>query len=153
MLKNKLPYSYYPIIIKPNELSKYHKQIIYDFDQEHFPECISSPLRDTFWLFVYYKDPSNIIAYSALDMNRKKDYYFLARSGVDEEHRGNGIQKYMIRSRIEYAKTISNKQIMTYTHPENIASMNSLISCDFRIFKPKYRFAGKNMIYWQYKGL
>lgn len=133
----------------PNSPIKDFHQTIYDFDQEYFPDCISSPIKNTYWIIATHMEEP--IAYAALEMNPKKDYNFLARCAVDEKHRGFGLQKHLIKLRVNYSKQNSNKPIITYTHPENIFSSNALISSGFKLFKPKYRFAGKHMLYWKYK--
>ena len=59
------------------------------------------------------------------------------------------IEKQLIKRRLKAARNRNIINITTYTSPENYASINSLISCGFKIYKPKRRDAGKEMLYWK----
>lgn len=56
--------------------------------------------------------------------------YFLSRAGVLPGWRGQGLQRVMIDYRIKLAK---GRPVYTYTSADNVASMNNLIACGFRI--------------------
>lgn len=58
--------------------------------------------------------------------------YFLSRACVDPAYRGQGIQKRLIRARVRRARKLGCPRVVTYTHPGNVASINSLIACGFR---------------------
>lgn len=70
------------------------------------------------------------------------------RALVDRKHRGNGLQRRMILTRIRAAKRNKCKSIITYTTTDNIPSANNLIKCGFVLYNPSYAYVGKNVLYW-----
>lgn len=70
-------------------------------------------------------------------------YCFMSRSGVIERCRGQGLQKRLIRVRRAFAKKSGCKSVLTYTMPDNAASMNSLISCGFKTYDPENPYLGE----------
>jgi len=138
----------------PSEIDKQIKSLVKRFDNKFFSGCIRSPVRNTHWVFIYHiiYNRRVPIACACIEISDRKDYSFLARASVERSYRGRGIQKLLINERVNIAKEYcSEYPVVTYTYPSNIASMNSLISCGFKTFKPKYRFAGKHMVYWQHQ--
>lgn len=77
---------------------------------------------------------------------------FLCRAGVVPESRGKGLQKRMIRKRVQWARAEGMTEVVTYTAPWNVASARSLQACGFKIYAPHVRWAGDWMVYWS-KGL
>ena len=73
---------------------------------------------------------------------------YLIRAAVHPDHRGNGLQKRMIRARLSYARRAGWTRAVTYTLADNAPSANSLIACGFRVFVPRYEWAGSSVIYW-----
>jgi L-amino acid N-acyltransferase YncA len=73
----------------------------------------------------------------------------MIRSGVLTKHRGQGMQKRLIRARIAMAKRHGFKQIVTYVLDWNLASANSLIACGFRLYIPESKYAGSKAFYFQ----
>lgn len=76
---------------------------------------------------------------------------FLSRSGVLREHRGNGLQKRLIKARLAKAPKAGWSRVVTYTLWNNPASSNSLISCGFRLYLPETPWVGDDVAYWQFK--
>ena len=78
------------------------------------------------------------------------DTGYLCRAGVLPSHRGQGLQKQLIRIRIRKAKALGWSWLITDTH-ENPASANSLIACGFRMFEPSVPWGATGTLYWRKK--
>ena len=75
---------------------------------------------------------------------------YLSRSGVLEEHRGNGLQKVLIKKRVAYAKKLGWHTVLTDTIHNNAPSINSLISCGFKSYLPLFPWGSKDIaVYWR----
>jgi GNAT superfamily N-acetyltransferase len=75
---------------------------------------------------------------------------YLCRAGVLPAHRGQGLQKRLIRARIQVAKEKGMNWLVTDTN-DNPASGNSLIACGFKLFEPTVPWAANGAIYWRMK--
>lgn len=73
---------------------------------------------------------------------------FLCSAGVLWEHRGQGIQKRLIRIRVAKARRLGWEWVVSNTNPKNHASSNSLIRCGFKLFKPWWPWAYRGSLYW-----
>lgn len=67
---------------------------------------------------------------------------FLSRCGVLASHRGQGLQRRLIKARERVAASLGAKVMLTYTVSNNAHSMNSLFSCGYRAYLPAQRWAG-----------
>jgi GNAT superfamily N-acetyltransferase len=76
---------------------------------------------------------------------------YMVRSGVLKAHRGQGIQKRMIKARCALAKRYGFSAVVTYVMDWNLASSNSLISCGFKFYKPQVKYYGDDVLYFQRK--
>ncbi len=79
------------------------------------------------------------------------DFALLNRSGVLPEYRGNGLQKRMIKKRIEWAIENNLNRLITYTAVDNVESINSLIHVGFKSYLPANMWAGSEYSYWMKK--
>lgn len=77
--------------------------------------------------------------------------WYLARAGVRDKYRGQGLQRRLIKSRIRAAKAQGATTIVTDTTATNAPSANSLIRCGFRVYVPAWRWALPNSIYWRFQ--
>jgi GNAT superfamily N-acetyltransferase len=73
---------------------------------------------------------------------------YLSRAGVLPRFRGRGLQRRLIDQRVEWARRRGASRCVTYTHPENIQSVNNLIACGFRLYLPDDRWVGAEYLYW-----
>jgi ribosomal protein S18 acetylase RimI-like enzyme len=108
----------------------------------------SKPSNDTmFWVG---KDPhGDIVAYGGMRFPPEwPGVAFLSRTGVHSEHRGQGLQKRLIRARVSHAVKCGCRSVVTYTSPDNAASANSLISCGFKVYVPTTQYVGDGYVYW-----
>lgn len=76
--------------------------------------------------------------------------FYMNRAAVAREFRGFGLQKKLIKQRVEFCRSIGKEPIITYTVIDNPESSNSLISCGFKLYTPEYAWAGDKVLYWRY---
>jgi GNAT superfamily N-acetyltransferase len=96
-------------------------------------ELTEDDLEGSAWWMVSSKDGP--VAFAGVHMHTKC-YASLIRVGIEEEHRGHGLQRKLIRVRVRWAKKQKAKGVVTYTLADNIASSNNLIKEGFRLFEP-----------------
>jgi RimJ/RimL family protein N-acetyltransferase len=70
---------------------------------------------------------------------------FFNRAGVVAEHRGNGLQKRLIRAREAGARALGLREVVTYVASWNCASINSLIACGYKTYSPAVKWAGRSV--------
>lgn len=95
-----------------------------------------------------------VVGYASLQMVDRGTSGFLTKAGVLPEARGNGLQKRLIRVRERRARELGAKTTITYTADWNVASMNSLISCGYKTYRPAYDWGlpfADGGIYWKKK--
>ena len=113
--------------------------------------CFNLPLpyTDGQWWIAY--DGMNPVGFCAVipSFQWQKTGYLL-RSGVMPDYRGRGLQKRFIKLRIKYAKEQGWDWLVTDTR-YNPASVNSLISCGFKLYKPSTPWSFKDALYWRRK--
>lgn len=73
---------------------------------------------------------------------------FLSRCGVLESHRGQGLQKRLIKAREREARRQGATVMITYTVSWNAHSMNSLYSCGYRAYIPASKWGGEGAVYF-----
>ena len=73
------------------------------------------------------------------------------RAWVKKSHRGKGLQKKLISTRIKAAKENDCYIAITYTTKDNYPSVNNLIGKGFKYYFPEYAYGGKEMLYWSKK--
>lgn len=73
---------------------------------------------------------------------------YLCRAGVLPKFRGAGLQKLFIRRRLAHAKAQGWTYVVTDTN-DNPASANSLIACDFRLYRPESPWSFDTSLYWR----
>jgi GNAT superfamily N-acetyltransferase len=81
---------------------------------------------------------------------RWMDTIYLCRAGVVPAFRGKGLQKRLIRARINKAKKLGYKWVITDT-TDNPASSNSLIGHGFKLFEPTKPWSFSNSLYFRLK--
>lgn len=97
------------------------------------------------WLAYYDKEPIGFagITPSVLGFNCG----YLKRSGVLRTHRGQGLQRKLIRVREARAKRNGWTRIITDT-TDNPASANNLYAAGYKMFTPKHCWALPTSLYW-----
>lgn len=129
-------------------------EILKKLDKKCFPwddpYNFERPKNQVFWLVWEGEQP---IAYGGMKPWRGKPHvYFLSRVGVLHEFRGKGIQKKLIRKRVQYLRQNGFSRCITYTAVDNYPSSNSLIREGFRTYYwGEMEDSKKNIIWWEKK--
>lgn len=96
--------------------------------------------EDILWVV---KRGSKSIGMCSLKPLPAEDSVFFSFSFIDPEHRGKGLQRKLIRARLEWARRHGYACALTYTWENNYPSMSNLIKCGFRFYTPHTKYAGK----------
>jgi GNAT superfamily N-acetyltransferase len=72
----------------------------------------------------------------------------LSRAGVLLHYQGHGLQKKLIRARERFARRLGWGWMISDT-TDNPASANSLISCGYRLYEPRWPYRVKETLYWR----
>ena len=128
--------------------NKHSANAISKLDKICFPDDypVDPQAPNTIW-WIAWAD-GEPIAYAGIEQH--KTWWFLCRVGVAPDWRGKGIQKQLIKKRVEYARSVNDCPLYTHTVVNNAASSNSLISCGFRIFDPPWDW-WKGCNVWKYR--
>lgn len=118
-------------------------------DEICFPHDFRITTEDACWWVVW----SGTVPVGYAGMRPCKESFnrgigFLNRAGVVPAHRGHGLQKRLIRVREVEARRQGLKKLVTYCVPCNGASINSLISCGYKAFRPSALWGGSRAIYF-----
>jgi GNAT superfamily N-acetyltransferase len=136
---------------RPEHLPARVREDVLKLDKTLFGEDVAvEPEGGWWWLIRDHRGKG--IAFAGLrpcHHESNKGLCFMIRSGVLTKHRGQGMQKRLIRARIAMAKRHGFKQIVTYVLDWNLASANSLIACGFRLYIPESKYAGSKAFYFQ----
>jgi GNAT superfamily N-acetyltransferase len=97
------------------------------------------------WLVKHEGKPVGFCGLRAAD---DKKVGYLKRAGVLHEARGQGLQRRMIHVRERHARREGMVLMLTDT-TDNPASANTLMSAGYRLYKPEYRWALPNALYWR----
>jgi GNAT superfamily N-acetyltransferase len=125
-----------------NELSVLQKKCL--------PYDAPSDINCGYWWIVY--DALNLpCAFSGLVRSvRWNNVGYLCRAGVLPSHRGQGVQKRLIRARIRQARALGWEWLITDTY-QNPASANSLIATGFKMYEPSQPWGARETLYWRLK--
>lgn len=74
---------------------------------------------------------------------------YLCRAGVIGTHRGRGLQRRMIRTRLRAAKALGMSIVVTDTATTNGASANNLFRCGFKVYTPQKQWRGPLALYFR----
>lgn len=73
---------------------------------------------------------------------------YLSRSGILPAYRGKGLQKRLIRVRLNWAKR-SGYTVAVSDTTDNHPSANSLIACGFKLYTPPIAYGYTRTLYWR----
>lgn len=124
----------------------YEQLILLDRTGPAFRECENEfkPNRD--WWVLNHKR-LGIIAYCGSSYS--EGICIFLRAWVHKSKRGKGLQKHLIRLRLNAAKQRKCKVAITYTMKWNYPSINNLIALGFKIYGPSWEYGGKEMLYFK----
>jgi GNAT superfamily N-acetyltransferase len=112
------------------------------YDKLYFPD------NGVWWMALHKSMP---IGFGCVSPSQQlSDGVYLGRCGVVNSFRGLGIQRQMIRLRVQWAKRHGYKWAVTDT-TDNIPSANNLISCGFRLYTPAVLYSFARALYWKKK--
>jgi len=103
-----------------------------------------------YWWLVHSEDNVPVAFAGLVPSLRWLDCGYLCRAGVLPAHRGQGIQKKLIRVRVRQARALGWNWLVTDTH-DNPASANSLIARGFKLFDPTKPWGATGTLYWRLK--
>jgi GNAT superfamily N-acetyltransferase len=115
-----------------------------DYTNPNFKGCADEFQFNREWWVMF--DQGEIVAYCGSIYS--KGICIFNRAWVKKTHRGKGIQRRMIKTRLKAASTFCHIAI-TYTTLDNFPSANNLISCGFRLYLPEYSYGGHDKLYYQ----
>ena len=115
-----------------------------DYNNPNFKGCGDEfQFNREWWVML---DEGEIVAYCGSIYS--KGICIFNRAWVKKSHRGQGIQRRMIKARLKAASTFCHIAI-TYTTLDNFPSANNLINCGFRLYLPEYSYGGSDKLYFQ----
>jgi GNAT superfamily N-acetyltransferase len=115
-----------------------------DYTNSNFKGCADEFQFNREWWVIL--DQGEIVAYCGSIYS--KGICIFNRAWVKKSHRGQGIQRRMIKTRLKAASTFCHIAI-TYTTLDNFPSANNLIDCGFRLYLPEYSYGGSDKLYYQ----
>lgn len=98
------------------------------------------------WIAYYHGEPAAFLGMVRSDQGLAAGY--ICRVGVIAKHRGNGLQKRLMRVCERKAKALGWTEIVSDTN-DNPASSNSFIACGYGTYLPKDKWALAGAIYWR----
>lgn len=114
---------------------------VHRLDAAIFEADEPSKLLESAWFLVKFQGQA--VAFGGI-----RDDGFLLRAGVLPQHRGNGLQRRLIRRRVKWAKDNGLRKVWTYTSTSNASSANNLIREGFEVYVPE-EFNPGEFIYWR----
>ncbi len=115
-----------------------------DYTNPNFKGCADEFQFNREWWVIL--DQGEIVAYCGSIYS--KGICIFNRAWVKKSHRGQGIQRRMIKTRLKAASTFCHIAI-TYTTLDNFPSANNLIDCKFKLYLPEYSYGGSDKLYFQ----
>lgn len=113
-----------------------------ELDKQVFVGASDEFKQNREWWVIQQK--GNIIAYCGSLYSQ--GVCIFVRAWVARNHRGKGLQRKMIKTRLKAAKGCY--RAITYVYYDNANSINNLIKEGFLTYNPEYQYAGSGFIYW-----
>jgi len=103
-----------------------------------------------FWWLAWGEDGA-VAGFASLHPSKRwLETGLLSRAGVLLHYQGHGLQKKLIRARERHARRLGWGWMISDT-TDNPASANSLISCGYRIYEPRWPYRVNETLYWRKK--
>lgn len=117
-------------------------------DEVCFPHDDRVKVEDALWWLVWHgKEPVGYAGLRPCKEPQNATLGFLCRVGVIPRHRGRGLQKRLVAAREAAARRIGLAELVTYCVPWNCASINSLVACGYRFYRPGTKWGGGGAVY------
>lgn len=105
--------------------------VIHRLDRSIFPNDQASELLNAYWFVARHEGKA--VAFAGITPSG-----FLLRCGVIPAQRGQGLQRRLIRKRVQWARqNLDINEVITYTICENVYSSNNLIAEGFTLYIPE----------------
>jgi len=137
---------------RPGDKNDHLAEVIRRLDEKCFPDkdVHREPFGTTWWWIARDKTNGSPVGYAGLRyLTKPDDCAYFCRAGVIASHRGQGLQKRLIRARVAYARRQGWSGVLTYTSADNYPSANSLVSQGFRLYSPSFAWSGREMLYFR----
>ncbi len=110
-------------------------------------DSLPKALTGFWWVAFEGKTP---VAFACLRPSARWDNVgYLSIAGVLPAWRGKGLQRRLIKKRVEYARKLGWHTVITETVNDNAPSMRSLIAAGFRPYLPQVRWGDpEHVVYW-----
>lgn len=99
------------------------------------------------WWLVWDGDEPVAFAGSRFAVTEESAVY-LSRCGVLKSHRGQGLQRQLLKRRLTHAKTLGVSRVISTTYL-NTPSANNLIAAGFRLYDPETPWGLSGTCYWR----
>jgi len=124
-----------------------HAHDLYALQEACLPVDAPADVSYGDWWLAYDDDEPVAFAGTYPSTKYPGGVYFV-RAGVMQGHRGRGLHKRLIRTRLQYAKRRGLILAVTDTR-DNPQSSNALIACGFRLFSPAKPWGHPDAVYWR----
>ena len=98
-----------------------------------------------YWLLQDDVEPKGFCSVRKLT---EENAVFLVRAGILPSARGAGLQRGMIRARVQWARSLGCESVITYATFSNHASVVNLLRCGFQFYTPEYDWGGPGNHYF-----
>ena len=113
-----------------------------------FPSDHRPVLENSLWWVVWRgTEPVGYAGLRVCESAQNAGLGFLSRAGVVRAHRGRGLQRRLIRARETEARALGLVELVTYVAHWNCPSINSLVTCGYRFYRPENKWGGAASVY------
>lgn len=115
--------------------------------QTFTPSVPHGDYGDGFWWIAYFDgDP---VAYAGIIESAydDDDVGYFSRVGVLPQHRGNGLQRRLMRAFEAKARKLGWSRMVTDT-TDTTHSANNILAAGYRLYSPRHPWAFQNTLYW-----
>lgn len=129
------------------EVSGRYLREIAGFQLLLFPDDdLVDPVKGFWWLA--FSSKGHPVAFAGLtQVPSWTSAGFLCRAGVLADHRGQGLQRRLIRARVNKAKRIGLTHVISTTY-DNPRSANNLVAEGFHLYQPESPWGAEGTNYW-----
>jgi GNAT superfamily N-acetyltransferase len=104
---------------------------------------------DQGWWWIAFDESGEPVGFAGMrPATTAQNSVYFSRCGVLSGHRGQGLQKRLLRARAAYARSLGMSAVITTTF-ENPPSANNLIRAGFRQYQPEAPWGQPGTCYWR----